>query len=162
MFFFLFWTSAPLLPELMLMMDVFSNLHARLYEGSERVDECCIYKGKVKPKSNGYTYIKFKMPDNSYKTSSIQRWALVVFKGKFELGSHLDASHLCHNKQCINPQHLNLEERLVNNGRRVCIKQGECTGHPRPDGLGFYPDCLLNMVCFFLPLLDIEVSECSS
>lgn len=48
-----------------------------------------------------------------------------------------DVSHLCHNRLCVNVQHLSYEPHSINNNRLVCKNDGECHGH-----YGF-KDCLL-------------------
>jgi hypothetical protein len=37
-----------------------------------------------------------------------------------------DASHLCHNGQCINPRHLNVENVALHRKRPQCAAKGEC------------------------------------
>lgn len=40
----------------------------------------------------------------------------------------MEASHLCHNSRCINPQHLLLEHRDVNKSRQGCVGTVICSG----------------------------------
>jgi hypothetical protein len=47
-----------------------------------------------------------------------------------------DVSHLCHRKWCINPGHLSLEPRGINNQRRQCYNERKCFKH------GVYEDCI--------------------
>lgn len=48
-----------------------------------------------------------------------------------------DISHLCHNRLCVNPEHLSPEPHSINNNRLVCKNDGDCHGHHG------YKDCLL-------------------
>jgi len=50
------------------------------------------------------------------------------FLGPYPIGFDLD--HLCRNRSCINPEHLEPVTRAVNNSRRVFIKKTHCKhGH---------------------------------
>lgn len=50
----------------------------------------------------------------------------------------LEVSHLCHQRLCVNPDHLILEPGSVNSGRRHCHAQNRCCkDHER------YPNCLI-------------------
>ena len=40
-----------------------------------------------------------------------------------------DVSHLCHRRNCVNPDHLVLESRQENNARKRCVSKGVCSGH---------------------------------
>lgn len=50
--------------------------------------------------------------------------------------SHLQVSHLCHNKLCCNIEHLEVEDAELNNSRTRCKNHGYCMGHD--------PKCILN------------------
>ena len=52
------------------------------------------------------------------------------------LGPNMDVSHLCHHPLCMNPTHLNLENRLTNNIRKTCYRNRQCVGHDS------HPDCM--------------------
>ena len=49
-----------------------------------------------------------------------------------------ETSHLCHNKLCVNIDHLSLEPHSVNTQRRACVTNGRCIGHGAP-----YKNCIL-------------------
>ena len=48
---------------------------------------------------------------------------------KSDLDAHdLDVSHICHNKLCINIQHLVFELHYINCNRRQCVHDNVCSG----------------------------------
>ena len=51
-------------------------------------------------------------------------------------GEPMEVSHLCHNKLCINIQHLVLESHTENMSRLHCCKEGVCT-------MAHAPPCVL-------------------
>lgn len=59
----------------------------------------------------------------------VHRLAYFIEKSPIELSPCIHVSHLCHNKLCINLDHLSYESNSVNNARKVCQANGECTGH---------------------------------
>ena len=121
-------------------MDVASQIvtfYEKLYiDPGHRRDEvtgCLLYKGSVR-QTDGYCHITY-LNGNNWTSMSAHRAALMVEKrGKLP---KLQASHLCHEKTCINPEHLNLESAAINNRRKICANENRCTGHPG------YPDCIL-------------------
>jgi hypothetical protein len=56
----------------------------------------------------------------------------------FFLDPDLHVSHLCHNRYCININHLNYEGVGMNNERKTCLSERRCMGHR----VG-YPPCVL-------------------
>ena len=42
-----------------------------------------------------------------------------------------EISHLCGHRACINPMHLNLESRKINNSRIPCHSRSTCGGHDK-------------------------------
>ena len=48
----------------------------------------------------------------------------------------IDLSHLCHNPDCINAEHLNFEPNEVNLASNLCQSVKHCKGH------GKYPNCI--------------------
>lgn len=44
-------------------------------------------------------------------------------------------SHVCHTPKCVNPLHLEMEDKKTNDSRTVCKNQGHCTSHE--------PQCIL-------------------
>ena len=68
-------------------------------------------------------------------------WIAKDFSVDFDLTK--DISHLCHMPSCVKISHLNQESRTVNNSRKICATNSECTGHESE------PDCVLWNICHF-------------
>ena len=62
--------------------------------------------------------------------------AIKAVVSKFPKNNTDQASHLCHNGNCVNCDHLRWEGPLLNAERKKCEAAGECSGH----GPGV-PDC---------------------
>ena len=103
--------------------------------------QCLIYN-EDPVRRDGYIYIKIRR-GRKVKSASVQRVCAMIHNGTLELGK-VDASHLCHNKLCVNPNHISLESRATNCSRKSCVLAGVCLRHPKGDGT-FYPDCLLSL-----------------
>ena len=132
-------------PEFKDMPPVFKTLFKNLFIkpgfSIASNNECALFKAEHLNK-DGYAYIGFRKGGKT-TTASVQRVSLIVSEGKLDLGDN-DASHLCHNKLCINPLHVSLEDRASNCQRRSCVSRGLCQRHPKGDGT-VYPDCLLRL-----------------
>ena len=87
---------------------------------------CHLYNGTIR--ADGYCHITYINEVNSYTSISAQRAALVV-KDARKLPK-LQASHLCHVKNCINTAHLSLESNVINQQRKRCVFLNKCQGHP--------------------------------
>ena len=127
------------------------NMNEKLYRAPGCVlsenGQCMIYQGNVRAK-DGYQGISFIHPVTKRNTSqNAHRIAKMLQnydeKGSIELGDG-DASHLCHNKTCIRPDHIEIESSATNKRRKICIGLQRCTHHPKGDGQ-FHPDCLLHL-----------------
>ena len=55
------------------------------------------------------------------------------------LDKEMHVSHRCHNKTCINIEHLSYETQGTNNSRQICKNDGNCYGHGR------HPSCLIGI-----------------
>ena len=62
------------------------------------------------------------------------RASYIAFNEKFLLP--LDISHCCHEKLCVNPEHVSHEEHEVNMDREDCKEFKKCIGH------GNYKPCV--------------------
>lgn len=115
------------------------------------VYSCCKQEGSCTVWSkalntSGYPTKKFRLPNYPIPKNILVSRLLFSFATGTVLGGQysegLQMSHLCHNKKCLNLDHLNLEPRGINNLRRSCVWGGACSGHVTLDGRT-YPQCLL-------------------
>ena len=94
--------------------------------------------------TSGYRKITLKTIGEEAKiNSSIFVYFMENSKNKDALPSvkkKVDISHLCHNRACVNPHHLNREPRKINNQRKNCKqnKPKTCDGHD-PYPLCYFP-----------------------
>ena len=102
--------------------------------------DCLIWTGKPH-KTTGYgqyRYLDPRSPELGYLTRSAQRMAVMIALRNLDIPQNLQASHLCHNKLCVNVEHISLEENATNNQRKNCVSEQRCTGH------GDKPACILS------------------
>ena len=73
------------------------------------------------------------------KTIYTHRFAFMLFTKNFELPKSMQVSHRCHNRRCINVEHLSLEPEQVNKNREHCrgLVPTHCAKHSP------YYDCIL-------------------
>lgn len=74
------------------------------------------------------------------KTVLCHRFSYMLFNNNFEILPAMHVSHRCHQRHCVNPEHLSLEPNHVNMDRQICrdiLPVRRCKGHPP------YQDCLL-------------------
>jgi hypothetical protein len=97
-------------------------------------DGCWIWIGSIAP--NGYG--KFSVEKNKVrKCFNAHRWAYEYFVGPIRAGLTLD--HLCRNRRCVNPSHLEpvtIRENLIRGEgvSAVNIRKTHCPkGHPLVD-----------------------------
>ena len=90
---------------------------------------CLLWNGD---KASRYGRKRFGFPGRARKASYVHRIAYQLSRCVVELPTHLEVSHLCHQKRCIFPPHLTLEERRVNQDRRKCMRQNLCTKDHAP------------------------------
>ncbi len=87
--------------------------------------ECRLWtKGRTK---QGYGQANWLGPDwmRCSKPFLAHRLAMCLKLGRMDLSQGSDdlcVSHRCHNKVCINGDHLSLEPRAVNNEREPCVR----------------------------------------
>lgn len=89
-------------------------------------------------KGDGYGHVILSIKGDRM-TVNAHRAAYIAFRRVFILP--FDISHLCHDKLCMNPDHLSHEPWPVNQGRKRCKTIGECAGHTH-DGVK-YEACIL-------------------
>ena len=88
-------------------------------------ENCYVWKGSKD--RDGYGMIQFQFRGKRVKVRA-HRLVYYIRSGFIDL-KNLHVSHLCHNKSCINFEHLSLEPHDTNNKRKTCILNGECIGH---------------------------------
>ena len=87
-----------------------------------------------------YSVYSVRFPwDRKKRTLYGHRFAYMLHTEKFDLSEEFDVSHLCHQKRCINPEHLSFEPPHINQDRQVCrgTHPTRCRKH-KP-----YQDCLI-------------------
>ena len=123
-------------------MDAFVQKYTnKLSEKSEESpnNECRLWTGTVSH-SKLYGVINFKHPfKHKWQQMKVHRFCYMLFTGNFDISQYLDCSHICHNNMCINPSHISLEPRHINNNRNVCKDRKVCMSH------GQYQDCRIDL-----------------
>ena len=125
-------------------LDSISDEDRARIERSYRLDANGCWISTLTQNGNGYTQICLKV-DGQRRMVLTHRASYVAFVGPIPDGLVLD--HLCRNRACINPDHLEAVTQSVNvlRGERTYELKSECKqGHPfdaantyaRPDGRG--------------------------
>jgi hypothetical protein len=65
----------------------------------------------------GYSKIGYTRPDGTRRTVGAYKWIMEQIHGPIAPGYEPD--HLCRNKLCVNPDHMEIVTRAENNRRRV-------------------------------------------
>ena len=101
---------------------------------------CKIWKGCKD--SQGYGKKRVLWPSGERSVERTHRLAFMVHNKSSNLPRHnsygepVEVSHLCHNKLCINMEHLVLESHRENTSRNYCRRVGVCT-------MAHAPPCVL-------------------
>lgn len=104
--------------------------HTEKGVGGGQID-CHVWNGKKD--SYGYGIKKVTWPNGRKSYEKVHRLAYMAHLNNYQLpstdnfGEQLDVSHRCHEKLCINAEHLTLESHSVNMSRNYCRKTGVCT-----------------------------------
>ena len=101
------------------------NCKHLLNRHSCHVNSCCLWLS-TKDK-DGYGVVRFLFRGKRLKVK-VHRLAYYL-ENNFVRMTGKQVSHLCHTKNCFQSSHLSLETSNVNNKRKVCVSNGECTGH---------------------------------
>lgn len=93
--------------------------------------QCILWTGTTD--HDGYGVKRVKWPNGVQKLERVHRVAYMV-KAKLVLprtdassGQLLEVSHLCHNRLCVNPDHLVAEVHCINMSRIHCHYTGACS-----------------------------------
>lgn len=100
-------------------------------------NSCILYLGRTK--KTGYGIIDFKYPGKRFVPVHVHRLRYMIEQKSLHLNppeNHV--SHLCHNRICVNIQHLSFEPPSINNSRQNCYSEKRCKQDHFP-----YPDCIL-------------------
>lgn len=120
----------------------FNKYHLRLIENSTLAfnGSCIIWQGATKGSIPGnYGVMNITFLDGKRSVMHTHRIRMSIEKRTI-IDKQYDVSHLCHNRQCVNIEHLSEEPHYVNNNRQHCKALGECTEH-HP-----YPKCMLDLI----------------
>lgn len=89
-------------------------------------DSCHIWYGSKN--ADGYAIIRVMFREKR-QTFTVHRLQYFLANNCTFLDSSYHVSHLCHNKLCINIDHLSLEPAHINVERNTCKNSRACKGH---------------------------------
>ena len=93
----------------------------RLFENSETNDDSDCILCKLGGETARYSTLSVTFPwIKLKKTIYAHRLIYMLNTKQFELPKDMQVSHKCHNRRCINMQHLSLEPQYVNRDREQC------------------------------------------
>ena len=124
-------------------MEAFLNKYkAKLNDFSvpARNGQCVIWTGATH-KNGKYGVVQYKHPlNNTWHSIHAHRLAKLLSLRLLDMPPYIDASHICHNSLCVNPDHISFEPHGFNNQRQICVVANKCFGHPDP-----LPECLVHL-----------------
>ena len=102
------------------------TLKRALARHTQVTSKCHIWTGPHDRHGYGIIYVTFRGKRKAVLAHRLNLYVKTMVKS---LPSQCEASHRCHTKTCINPDHLSLEPKRVNMARKSCKANGECQGH---------------------------------
>lgn len=124
-------------------IDQFCAKYSKILADNSQVAEnekCVIWGGRTELSKHyvfGVINVTFPLPLANRRKMNVARLSKMISLRNINIDRRFDASHLCHNSLCINPEHINLELHSVNNKRHTCVSIKKCIHH------GLEPDCLI-------------------
>lgn len=98
---------------------ILARIACRLEEKSVTdTRQCKIWQGEKD--RNGYGILRLTVAGKGISFTVHRLAYFVGFKSKLHLQPEVHVSHCCHNKVCINVEHLSYEGSGVNNARNIC------------------------------------------
>lgn len=85
----------------------------------------CLEVPNIKQNKHGYPEFRLTIPGIGQKHLLAARLMFMCHHKQLKVID--DVSHLCHNRLCININHLVNESRTINLNRQVCRNTGVCT-----------------------------------
>lgn len=101
-----------------------------LYTEATATPSGCLEVQKMRQNKNGYPELRVTIPGLGQKHLLVARLMYMCHHRVFNING--DISHLCHNRLCINIDHLVNESRTTNLKRQVCVHSGICTKNHQP------------------------------
>ena len=92
---------------------------------------CTLWNGPVNRDGYGFVRVTFR---GCRKILTAHRLAYYISHSSHYLIPNMHVSHLCHNKLCVNLQHLSYESDSVNKKREICKHEVECKVTEVTDG----------------------------
>ena len=113
--------------------ELINMLTQKIQQNTLKEGQCQLWSGQVN--KYGYGYIRITFQGKRVKLSSHRLNYFLLNSQSLAISMHV--SHLCHKKLCVKQSHLSYEPQAVNNNRKSCVLNDECSGHHG------YPRCLL-------------------
>jgi hypothetical protein len=118
------------------LLKLSEKLKSKAYDTNSR--GCHLWQGATDVQ--GYPRMRVTLMDKSghvhKQTVLVPRLILFLASNRDPIPNDVQASHLCHTKQCININHFVLEPPFMNNIRKQCDRIQQCVGH------GVYARCI--------------------